>query len=84
MDDWLEPLLSVPARVERRRWAPVYLHGLLSPANRKNVEQMAEQVAPDQLQQLHHFISTSPWKIRRVQRVLLKQAQEMSAERVRC
>ncbi|HEV2123587.1 MAG TPA: transposase [Chloroflexota bacterium] len=41
LDDWLEPFLAALGRVERRRWAPVYLHGLLSPATRKNVEQMA-------------------------------------------
>ena len=78
MDRWLEPFLSALGRVERRRWAPVYLHGLLSPAPRKNVEQMAEQVAPEQLQQLYHFVSTSPWKTRPVQRVLLEQAQEIA------
>jgi SRSO17 transposase len=41
------------------------------------VEQMAEQVAPNELQQLHHFVSASPWKTRPVQRVLLEQAQEI-------
>ena len=50
-------------RVERRGWAPLYLHGLLSPAPRKNVEQIAEYVARSEIQQLHHFVSTSPWWI---------------------
>jgi SRSO17 transposase len=77
LEGWLEPFLEALGRVERRRWAPVYLHGLLSPASRKNVEQIAEQVAPSALQQLHHFVSTSPWKIRPVQRVLLERAQEI-------
>jgi SRSO17 transposase len=73
----LEPFLSALGRVEQRRWAPLYLHGLLGPAERKNVERIAEQVAPDELQQLHHFVSTSPWKFRSVQRVLFERAQEI-------
>ncbi len=77
LEEWLEPFLKALGRVERRRWAPLYLHGLLSAAPRKNVEQIAEQVAPAQLQQLHHFVSTSPWKVRPVQRVLWERAQEI-------
>ncbi|MBA4157009.1 MAG: transposase [Gemmatimonadetes bacterium] len=53
------------------------MHGLLSPAPRKNVEQIAEQVAPEELQQLHHFVSTSPWKVRPVQGVLWERAREI-------
>ncbi|HEV2123586.1 MAG TPA: IS701 family transposase [Chloroflexota bacterium] len=34
-------------------------------------------MAPDELQQLHHFVSTSPWKTRPVQRVLLDRAEEI-------
>lgn len=77
LEEWLEPFLEALGRVERRRWAPLYLHGLLSAAPRKNVEQIAEHVAPAELQQLHHFVSTSPWKIRPVQRVLCDRAQEI-------
>lgn len=74
---WLEPFLVAMGRVERRRWAPLYLHGLLSPIPRKNVEQIAACVAPEELQQLHHFVSASPWKIRPVQSVLYQRAQEI-------
>src|SRR3954471_15047614 len=58
---WLGPFLARLRRKEQRRWAPVYLKGLLLPGERKSVEPMAARVAPGDLQQLHHFVSTSPW-----------------------
>jgi SRSO17 transposase len=61
LERWLEPFLARLQRKERRRWAPVYLEGLLLPGERKSVEPMAARVAPGDLQQLHHFVSTSPW-----------------------
>src|ERR671927_407834 len=57
---WLEPFLARLGRKEQRRWAPFYLRGLLLPGERKSVEPMAARVAPGDLQQLHHFVSTSP------------------------
>jgi SRSO17 transposase len=40
-------------------------------------EQIAACVAPEELQQLHHFVSASPWKVRPVQEVLYQRAQEI-------
>ncbi|HEX8374630.1 MAG TPA: transposase, partial [Geminicoccaceae bacterium] len=48
-------------RKAQRHWAPFYLKGLLLPGERKSVEPMAARVAPGDTQQLHHFVSTSPW-----------------------
>ena len=31
LDTWLAPFLEVIGRKTRRRWAPLYLHGLLGP-----------------------------------------------------
>jgi SRSO17 transposase len=58
---WLGPFLARLGRKERRPWAPFYLKGLILPGERKSVEPMAARVAPGDLQQLHHFVSTSPW-----------------------
>jgi SRSO17 transposase len=58
---WLEPFLARLRRKEQRHWAPFYLKGLILPGERKSVEPMAARVAPGDLQQLHHFVSTSPW-----------------------
>lgn len=61
LSEWLEPFLARFRRKAHRRWAPLYLMGLLGPVERKNVESIASFVAPAELQQLHHFVSTSPW-----------------------
>jgi len=37
LDAWLAPFLDVMGRVTRRRWAPLYLHGLLGPDGRKSL-----------------------------------------------
>ena len=57
----LEPFLARLRRKAQRRWAPFYLKGLLLPGERKSIEPLAARVAPGDLQQLHHFVSTSPW-----------------------
>src|ERR671927_639162 len=58
---WLEPFLARLGRKEQRHWAPFYLKGLVLPGERKSVGPMAARVAPGDLQQLHHFVSPSPW-----------------------
>jgi SRSO17 transposase len=70
LEQWLAPFLAVFQRAEQRFWAPFYLHGLLGPGARKSVEPMAERVCPGQTQQLHHFVSTSPWATAPVEQVL--------------
>src|ERR1051325_4867818 len=58
---WVAAFLARLGRKEQRRWAPFYLKGLILPGERKSIEPMAARVAPGDLQQLHHFVSTSPW-----------------------
>jgi SRSO17 transposase len=71
---WLAPFLARLRRAEQRRWAPVYLQGLLGPGKRKSVEPMAARVAPGDVQQLHHFISTSPWATEPLEAELVRAA----------
>lgn len=61
LERWLEPFLALLTRPAQRRWAPVYLKGLLLPGERKSVEPMARRIAPGDVQQLHHFVAASPW-----------------------
>jgi len=68
--DWLAPFLAAFGRAEQRHWAPVYLEGLLGPGDRKSVEPMAARVCPGATQQLHHFVSTSPWATAPLEHVL--------------
>ena len=72
--DWLEPFLAAFKRSEQRCWAPLYLQGLIGPGARKSVEPMAERVCPGQTQQLHHFVSTSPWSTAPLEQVLRRTA----------
>lgn len=74
---WLEPFLAALGHKAQRRWAPVYLRGLLGPGERKSVEPMASRVAPGDVQQLHHFVSTSVWDPAPLEAVLVEKAQAL-------
>src|SRR5688500_8007822 len=74
---WLAPFLARLRRAEQRRWAPVYLQGLLGPGERKSVEPMAARVAPADVQQLHHFISTSPWTCEPLEEELVRAGERL-------
>ena len=74
---WLAPFLARLGRVEQRRWAPIYLQGLLGPGERKSVEPMAARVAPGDTQQLHHFVSASPWATAPLEDELVKAADRL-------
>jgi SRSO17 transposase len=61
LERWLGPFLARLRRKAQRHWAPFYLKGLILPGERKSIEPLAARVAPADTQQLHHFVSTSPW-----------------------
>jgi SRSO17 transposase len=50
---------------------------LLGPGERKSLEPMADRVAPGEAQQLHHFLSTSPWPTAPLQQLLIEQADQL-------
>jgi SRSO17 transposase len=77
LDRWLEPFLERLSREAQRRWLPVYLHGLILPGQRKSVEPMASRVAPGEVQQLHHFVSTSPWATAPLEEELVREANRL-------
>jgi SRSO17 transposase len=57
--------------------AAVYLEGLILPGERKSVEPMAARVAPGDVQQLHHFLSASPWVTAPRVEELVRQADQL-------
>ena len=59
---WLAPFLQALGDRRRQQWAPLYLRGLLGPGERKSIAPVAEQVAPGDYQQLHHFVNDAPWE----------------------
>src|SRR3954463_767811 len=77
LERWLARFLAALGREAQRRWAPVYLKGLILPGERKSVEPMAARVAPADIQQLHHFVSTSPWAPAPLEDELVKAADRL-------
>jgi SRSO17 transposase len=77
LERWLEPFVAGLRRAEQRRWAPIYLKGLILPGERKSIEPMAARVAPGDVQQLHHFLSTSPWATAPLEEELIRQADQL-------
>ncbi len=71
---WLRPFLAALHHEAQRRWAPRYLEGLRLPGERKSVAPMAARVAPGAIQQLHHFVATSPWATAPLETVLAQPA----------
>ncbi len=77
LERWLEPFLERLRRKAQRRWAPLYLKGLILPGERKSIEPMAARVAPADTQQLHHFVSTSPWVTAPLEEELVRAADRL-------
>lgn len=61
LTDWLKPFVEKLGHKKRRQMCPVYVSGLIGPGDRKSIEPMAERLAPDHYDRLHHFISDGIW-----------------------
>ena len=77
MARWMAPFLAALGHKGRRRWAPVYLHGLLGPGDRKSVQPMSARIAPADHEQLHHFIATSAWDPAPLETALAHEAERL-------
>ena len=75
--EWLEPFLARLGHKARRRMCPLYVAGLIRPGERKSVGPMAERVAPDDYDQLHHFIADGVWDEAPLERELAIQAHRL-------
>lgn len=58
---WLGPFLECLGRKGRPKWFSLYLRGQMSADCRRCATTMARELAPDDQEQLHHFVSTSRW-----------------------
>jgi SRSO17 transposase len=72
LDRWLSPFLAVWGDKRRKKWAPLYLRGLLLPGERKSIAPIAARLAPEDEAQLHHFVADSPWATPPLEAVLLR------------
>jgi SRSO17 transposase len=68
LEDYVDQFRDVFRRRDQRRWAAVYLQGLLTPGGRKNVEGISDRVTPPDgwaagnlSQSLQNFLNHSPW-----------------------
>src|SRR5207244_9493064 len=57
--------------------SPLYVSGLIAPGARKSVQPMAERLAPNDYDQLHHFIAGGVWDLAPLERELLIQADRL-------
>ena len=73
----MTPFWNALCDVRRRRWAPVYVRGLLGAGDRMSVEPMAARVAPDDFAQVHHFVCASSWAPAPLERVLAEKGKQL-------
>ena len=74
LDVWLAPFLEGMGRKTRRRWAPLYLHGLLGPDGRKSLQPLAMRLGLGGHDQLQPFIASPAWDDAPLRRVLVEKA----------
>ena len=79
-ESFLEPLLPLMGRSERRKWGAFYVQGLMLEAGRKTAAGMSDRYRGD-AQAIQQFVSQSPWDWRPVRRALAKQMVEMASSR---
>jgi SRSO17 transposase len=77
LERWLKPFRAGLNRAAQKHWMAVYLKGLVLPGERKSIEPMAARVAPGAVQQLHHFLSTSPWPAAPLEDELVRRADRL-------
>jgi len=77
LDRWLAPFLETLGDKRRRKWAPLYIFGLLLPGERKSIQPLSARVAPKYGEQIHNFVATSCWPTEPVEEVLCKKADVM-------
>jgi len=69
---FLEPLLSLMGRAERRSWGAFYVQGVLLEGGRKTAAGIANRLGGDE-QALQQFLNQSPWEWNPVRRELAQQ-----------
>ena len=74
---WLEPFLGRLGHNALRRMRPLYVAGLIGPGDRKSVQPMAERLAPNDYDQLNHFIAGGVWDAAPLERELLIQVDRL-------
>ena len=74
---WLKPFLDRLGHKARRQMCPLYVSGLIGPGDRKSIQPIAERLAVDDYDQLHHFVAAGVWDASPVETELLVQADRL-------
>lgn len=78
LEDFTERLFGHLPRADQRRWARIYLQGLLTTPGKKSVRRLAASVteSPTASQSLQQFINSSPWDWDPARQELLRWTEE--------
>ncbi|MFE6838137.1 IS701 family transposase [Streptomyces sp. NPDC057705] len=78
LDEFTERLFGHLPRADQRRWARVYLQGMLTTPGKKSVRRLAASVteSPTASQSLQQFINASPWEWEPARAELLRWAEQ--------
>lgn len=79
LEAFLEPLLPMLGRSERRRWGAFYVQGLLLEGGRKTASGMAARFGGN-VQAVQQFVNQSPWDWRAIRRVLAQRMLSQAPE----
>ena len=80
LESFIEPLLPLLGRSERRLWGAFYVQGLLLEGGRKTAAGIARRYGGD-VQALQQFLNQSPWDWEVVRRALARQMIALSSPR---
>src|SRR5665213_622813 len=70
LTSFLEGLVPLLGRAERRHWATLYVRGLLLDGERKSIEPMAARLPGADVQSLRQFVNQSPWECAPIEEAL--------------
>lgn len=76
LEAFVDDVLASLPRSDQRAKGNLYLRGLMLDGRRKSVQPMGERLGID-YQQLQQFVSSSPWRVEPVRRVLVRRALEL-------
>src|SRR5665647_2136188 len=76
LEAFVDDVLASLPRSDQRAKGNLYLRGLMLDGRRKSMQPMGTRLGVD-YQQLQQFVSSSPWKVEPVQRVLVRRALEL-------
>ena len=76
LDAFVQEVFASLPRADQRSKGNLYVRGLMLDGRRKSMQPMGVRLGVD-YQQLQQFVSSSPWKVEPVRRVLVRRALQL-------